>query len=185
MQLCLMWDCCGETELPCYGSDFEQNNNWDYTMRVYYLAIKNFRGIKSAKIILEHPLICLVGAGDTTKTTILDAIEYALSPNWFIPLNDSDFTNCDFSKEISIEATVGPVPEELKSDNKLGLHLRGWDHDKHQLIDGPEESAHTRVVTIKLTIDSTLAPEWSVVTEGDPEGKYISYRDRQRFGVSL
>ena len=87
-------------------------------MRIYNLEISHFRGIESANITLVQPLICLIGAGDTTKTTILDATEYVLLPNWFIPLDDSDFTNCDTSKNISIEATVGPVPEKLKSDSK-------------------------------------------------------------------
>ncbi len=92
-------------------------------MKIYQLKIKNFRGIGSATIKLEQPLVCLIGAGDTTKTTILDAIGYVLSPSWFIPLNDSDFTDCDISKVIEIEATVGPVPKELRSDDKLGLYL--------------------------------------------------------------
>ncbi len=154
-------------------------------MKIYQLEIKHFRGIESAKITLEKPLICFIGACDTTKTTILDAIGYVLLPNWFIPLDDSDFTECDTSKTISIEATVGPVPEELKSDNKYGLFLRGWDNKTHDIVDEPEDVSHTRVITIKLSIDSTLTPEWFVVTNRNPEGQRSSYRDRQKLGVSL
>jgi hypothetical protein len=153
-------------------------------MKIYQLEIKHFRGIESAKITLEKPLICFIGACDTTKTTILDAIGYVLLPNWFIPLDDSDFTGCDTSKTISIEATIGPVPEELKSDNKYGLCLRGWDSEAHDIVDEPEDASYTRVITIKLSIDSTLTPEWSVVTKRNPDGPHISYRDRKKLGVS-
>lgn len=154
-------------------------------MKIYQLEIKHFRGIESAKITLEKPLICFIGACDTTKTTLLDAIGYVLLPNWFIPLDDSDFTGCDTSKPILIEATIGPVPEELKSDNKYGLCLRGWDNEAHDIVDEPEDASYTRVITIKLSIDSTLTPEWSVVTNRNPDGPHISYRDRQKLGVSL
>jgi putative ATP-dependent endonuclease of OLD family len=154
-------------------------------MKLYQLEIKHFRGIESAKITLEKPLICFIGACDATKTTILDAIGYVLLPNWFIPLDDSDFTECDTSKPISIEATIGPVPEELKSDNKYGLCLRGWDNKAHDIVDEPDDASNTRVITIKLSIDSTLTPEWSVVTKRNPDGPHISYRDRQKLGVSL
>jgi putative ATP-dependent endonuclease of the OLD family len=36
-------------------------------------------------------MICLIGPGDSTKTTILNAIEYALSPKWNLTFTDNDF----------------------------------------------------------------------------------------------
>lgn len=94
-------------------------------MKIYNLDIKNFRGIKAAKINLGKTITCLIGPGDSTKSTILDAIEYVLSPNWFILFDDTDFTFCDPSEPIKIQVTIGPVPDELISDNKYGLFLRG------------------------------------------------------------
>lgn len=56
--------------------------------------------------------------GDSTKTTILDAVEVALSPRWNIPFDDSDFYDADSSAPILIPGAVGGLPEEFKSDAK-------------------------------------------------------------------
>ncbi|MCK4886361.1 MAG: AAA family ATPase, partial [Planctomycetes bacterium] len=56
-------------------------------MRICHIEIKHFRGIQFANFQIDEPLVCLVGAGDSSKSTILDAIEYTLSPNWFIPID--------------------------------------------------------------------------------------------------
>jgi len=158
-------------------------------MRIYQLEIKNFRGIQSGKFNFTTPLICLIGHGDTTKSTILDAIEYALSPNWFIPIDDSDFTNCDSSKNIEIIATVGPVPDEFISDSKYGQYLRKWNIAKEKLFDDDleefkKDEDNIYVLSIKITIDESLAPEWLAVTDIHSEGIHIPYRDRQKIGVS-
>jgi len=152
-------------------------------MQIYHVAIQHFRGIEQCQATFRDHVVCLIGPGDSTKSTILDAIEYVLCPNWFIPLDDSDFTNANISKEIAIDVTVGPVPDELLSEAKCGLHLRGWNPRDCTLRDEPAEE-DIRVLTIKLKVDRNLTPEWSVVTDRSPEGIRISYRDRQRFRVS-
>jgi len=152
-------------------------------MLIYHVKIENFRGIKSSDFILGEPVNCLIGAGDSTKSTILDAIEYVLSPNWFIPFDDSDFSNCDISHEIKIDVTLGPVPEDLISETKYGLHLRGWKPDTKQINDEPEDK-DIKVLTIRLKVDQSLTPEWFVFNERIPDGVRIPFRDRQRIGVS-
>ena len=102
-------------------------------MLIFHMKIENFRGIKFSNIILGEHVNCFIGPGDSTKSTILDAIEYVLSPNWFIPFDDSDFSNCDLSHDIIIDITLGPVPEDLMSETKYGLHLRGWKPDINQI----------------------------------------------------
>ncbi|MBR4341287.1 MAG: AAA family ATPase [Lachnospiraceae bacterium] len=49
-------------------------------MRLKHVSIKNFRGIKQADLTFpdEQRLVCLIGPGDSTKSTILTAIHYAL-----------------------------------------------------------------------------------------------------------
>ncbi len=66
-----------------------------------------------------------LGPGDSTKTTILDAVEFALSPRWNIPFDDSDFYDADTSAPILITVTVEDLPEEFKSDAKFGCLARG------------------------------------------------------------
>lgn len=151
-------------------------------MQVCHISIEHFRGIEHGQTTFTGGVICLIGPCDSTKSTILDAIEYVLCPNWFIPLDDSDFTNADISKDIHIDVTVGPVPDDLLSDTKYGLHLRGWCPKDQAIHDEPEDQ-DVRVLTVRLKIERDLTPEWLVVTNRTPDGVRISYRDRQRFRV--
>ena len=47
-------------------------------MRITNLDVQNFRGIKKCSIAfpLNTRLVCLIGAGDSTKSTLLKAIGY-------------------------------------------------------------------------------------------------------------
>jgi putative ATP-dependent endonuclease of OLD family len=154
-------------------------------MQIYDVEVRHFRGIEQCHATFKDSsrVLCLIGPGDSTKSTILDAIEYVLCPNWFIPLDDSDFTNADVLKEITIDVTIGPVSGDLLSDAKFGLYLRGWSTKDQAIHDEPAEE-DIRVLTIRLRVDRNLTPEWLVVTDRGPEGIRISYRDRQRFRVS-
>ena len=49
-------------------------------MHLKQVSVKGFRGIRCLDWTVKGTIIGLVGPGDSTKTTILDAIEYALSP---------------------------------------------------------------------------------------------------------
>ena len=64
-------------------------------MRIAKVSIKNFRGIKSAEIILpQHGVI--IGDNNTGKTTILEALDLALGPdrlNRIPPVDEHDFFN--------------------------------------------------------------------------------------------
>lgn len=66
-------------------------------MRITNLEIANFKGIKNAFITFpkDSRVVCLIGAGDSTKSTILQAIEWILWPSWNLPASDSDFFECD------------------------------------------------------------------------------------------
>lgn len=158
-------------------------------MRIYQLEIKGFRGIKEGMFNFTTPLVCLIGHGDTTKSTILDAIEYVLSPNW-LSIDDSDFTDCVLSKNnIEIIATVGPIPEEFMSDSKYGQYLRKWNIQEQKLYDDDlaefkKDDGNIYVLSIKIAIDRNLAPEWFVITDAHSEGVHIRYKDRQKIGVS-
>ena len=47
-------------------------------MRIAHIEIQNFRGIATMAWSPEPGINCLIGPGDSTKTTILDAIELVL-----------------------------------------------------------------------------------------------------------
>ena len=66
------------------------------------LSIKNFRGIKEFyHEFRDKKFVCLIGRGDSGKSTILDAISYVLSPSWTIPFYDTDFYDYN-TKEATI-----------------------------------------------------------------------------------
>ncbi len=47
-------------------------------MRIVFIEIQNYRGIKKLAWAPSAQVNCLIGPGDSTKTTILDAIELVL-----------------------------------------------------------------------------------------------------------
>ena len=149
-------------------------------MRIRRLSIHNFRGIRHLDWSPNEPIICFIGAGDSTKTTILTALEYALSPRWNVQFDDSDFYNLDISQSIKIQVTVGDVPQALMRDDKFDCHKRGW--GVNGLIDEPDDESE-EVLTIQLKVDSSLEPQWKVITDRDDEGKTISSRDRGLLGT--
>lgn len=153
-------------------------------MRIRQLSVRNFRGIRELECPAFGRLLCLVGPGDATKTTILDAIEYALSPRWNVPFADVDFHNADITKPIEVAVTVGDVPTALLTEDRFGLCKRGW-HPEKGLIDEPDEEDGPceAVLTVALRVDASLEPEWAIVSDRDPKGRTISWRDRARLGM--
>ena len=154
-------------------------------MKLSSIEIKNFRGIKHASVFFpqDSRIICLVGAGDSGKSTLLAAIEWALWPSWSLIVTDMDFYNCDTTIPIEITVSVTELPEALLKEDKFGLYLR----DLAKVCMGGDDEPTDRgihILTIQLTIDNTLEPKWNVITNRtDP--KPINQKDRRllSFGV--
>ena len=151
-------------------------------MRLRRVQIERFRGIKQLDWNVGGDFVCLIGPGDSTKTTVLDAIELALSPRWNVSFDDADFFEAKTDEPISITVTVGDLPDELKSDAKFGLLTRGWSpacdlHDEPQ--DGDE-----LVLSVGLRVSTSLEPSWAVINDREPEGRPISATDRERLGCT-
>lgn len=151
-------------------------------MQIKQLEIRNFRGIKSLNCKFDSPVICLIGPGDSTKTTILDAIEYCLSPKWNLYFDDSDFYNGDIKNNIEIVVHVCQLPEELTRQEKFGLLSRGW-NESEGLHDEPKGKDQT-LLSIRLQIDESLEPIWTVFCDRDVEGKPINSRDRGKININ-
>lgn len=151
-------------------------------MQIKHLKIQNFRGIKELDWHIDGDIICLIGPGDSTKTTILDAIEYALNPSWNISLSDTDFYNADTSSNIIIEVSLCQIPEILISEDKYGLFLRGYKPDR-SIIDDPDDDC-IPILTIQFIASDDLEPHWFVIKGSNPEPKMISWRDREKLGMS-
>jgi hypothetical protein len=151
-------------------------------MRIYHLQVQHFRGIEHLDWKVRGNLVCLVGPGDSTKSTVLDAIELALLPRWNQSFDDTDFYATDTSKPISITVTVGDLPKKFMDEEEFGLELRGWS-ETDGLHDEPLEG-DTPVLSIRLIVDDSLEPKWTVINDRRPDGRAISYKDRDRLSVA-
>lgn len=149
-------------------------------MQIRKLTISNFRGIASLEWKPGNTFCCLIGSGDSGKSTVLDAVEAALSSRWFA-FTESDFLNCDTARGIKIEATVGELSGALKSDERFGLYVRGW-ASCGELRDEPEGDDEP-VLTVRLSVDAAMEPVWELVCDRLEDSRTLSNRDRALFGV--
>lgn len=154
-------------------------------MKIRKLKIKNFRGIVSLDWNLPvGDIFCLIGKGDSSKSTILESIRYAFYPQWNLTLSDSDFYQSKVENSIVIEVTIGELVEEFCSLNKYGNYLRGWDAAALKLTDEPDDQQEN-VLTVRLTVEKDLEPKWMVVCDRSPEGIPFKQADRNKVSVGL
>jgi hypothetical protein len=148
-------------------------------MRVEQLKVKNFRGIKHLEWnLMAQSICCLIGVGDSAKTTVLDAVEAALSPRW-MTFNEADFHHANTAEDIEVEVTIGELSCALLSDGRFGLYLRGLSSEG-QLNDEPEDTDDP-VLTVRLSVDATMEPVWSLVCDRYPVPRILSNRDKAMF----
>lgn len=149
-------------------------------MQIRHLRVENFRGTATLDWAPGDPFCCLIGPGDSGKSTVLDAVEAALSSRWLF-FGEHDFIGGDTAKTILVEVTVGELSKALKSDERFGLYVRGWT-TAGELRDEPEGDDEP-VLTVRLTVDATLEPVWQIVCDRADEPRTISNRDRALFGL--
>lgn len=153
-------------------------------MRVTNLEIYNFRGIQESQITfpLDSRIICLIGAGDSTKSTLLKAIEWAFWPLWNLTVSDADFFCSNVSSPIVIRATFSEFPESFLAEDKFGLYLRRPNVKLAEGTDDEPEDGGPLCLTIQLTVDASLEPKWEIVCNRlDPH--VISPNDRKQLSV--
>jgi putative ATP-dependent endonuclease of the OLD family len=151
-------------------------------MQIRKIIIHNFRGIKEAEWVLpKNRFICLVGPGDSTKTTLLDVIALVLSPRWNIAFSDADFYNCKVDLSVVLQAVVADLPPHMLRDDTLGYDLSGLQPDG-TLINEPVEGSESCLI-IQLRVTDTLEPSWTVVRPGGEEQGSIGATAREQFGL--
>ncbi|MFD6375265.1 ATP-dependent endonuclease [Micrococcus luteus] len=149
-------------------------------MMLRRLRIEHFRGIESANWAIHQRLISLVGAGDSTKTTLLDAIGLVLSPNYSPQFTDADFFDLDLTKNIVIEATITNLPDNLVKESQLGKDRSGI-LPGGTLVHDPVEEADECLV-VRLTVTPELDPTWEVVRPDSEDARPISASQRRQLG---
>ena len=150
--------------------------------RVRVIEISNFRGIKEFVWYPSPGLNCLIGPGDSGKSSILDAIDLCLGARRNFQFTDADFHRLDVDTPINISVTIGELDDALKSLDTYGLYVRGFDAQSGTVEDEPEKNAET-VLTVKLTVASDLEPSWSLVSEraeAQGQARNLNWGDRVR-----
>ena len=152
--------------------------------KVIELSINNFRGIKSFYQRFTTNFICLIGRGDSGKSTILEAISAALSPSWNKTFYDTDFHNCDISTNIIIQISLIDIPSDLLKDSKFGLSTRFLNPETEDIEEEPQNNFEN-VLTLRLTVDNNLEPNWNVISNNGENVKQISANDRAKLNCFI
>ncbi|MGD9713655.1 MAG: ATP-dependent endonuclease, partial [Thermomicrobiales bacterium] len=144
------------------------------------IEIRHFRGIASLDWCPSDGINCLIGPGDSCKTTILDAIDLCLSARRNLTLNDADFYGLDVATPVTISITVGALGDNLKNLESYGLYLRGFDPKTGTVHDEPDTGLET-VLTLRLAVAADLEPLWALVSdraEQQGQSRGLNWTDR-------
>lgn len=123
---------------------------------------------------------CLIGPGDSGKSTILDAIDLCLGARRSMSIVDTDFFGMDVTQQISVTLTLGELPDTLKNIDAYGDYLRAFDAATGQIEEEPRHGLET-ALTLNLMIASDLEPVWSLVSQrAQQQGieRSIAWKDR-------
>jgi putative ATP-dependent endonuclease of OLD family len=131
--------------------------------RIRHIEIRNFRSIQSLQWSPELGINCLIGPGDSGKSTIIEAIDACLTPRRSLSFADSDFHALNVQQPIQITVTLGNLPDELKDVDLYGDFLRGFD-PIIDVIDEPGNGFET-VLSIRLTVGADLEPSWRLYSD--------------------
>lgn len=116
---------------------------------VRHISIENFRTIRHADWYPRPGINCLIGPGDTGKSTFLDAIDLVMGARRSFSFSDADFHLMNSSVPITIIVTLGQLDESILSLENYGRYLRGFDKQSNEIHDEPQENDEL-VITLKL-----------------------------------
>ena len=148
--------------------------------RIRRLEIRNFRSIQELNWVPSNGVNCLIGPGDSGKSSILDAIDLCLSARRSAPFGDTDFFGLDVTRNIVIAVTLGSLPDALKNFEVYGDFLRGFNPATGLIEDEPCSGLET-VLTLKLEVSSDLEPSWSLYSERatlQQQDRPLAWKDR-------
>ncbi|MEY9594368.1 putative ATP-dependent endonuclease of OLD family [Bradyrhizobium yuanmingense] len=146
------------------------------------LEIENFRAVKSLRWLPGPGINCLVGPGDSGKSTILDAIDLCLGARRSLSFTDADFHAIDFGRPIRIALTLGDLDDPLKNIDAYGDFLVGFDADTGLVEPEPGAGLET-ALTLQLTVQEDLEPEWTLVSpraQAAGRTRNLNWADRTR-----
>lgn len=132
--------------------------------KIRHIEIKNFRAINSFEWWPNPGINCLIGPGDSGKSTVIDAIDLCLGPRRTKEFADSDFHKLNTSEPIQIKVTVSQLEDNLKNLDKYDLFLRGFDPKLNHIEDEIGSGLET-ALTVVMSVSSDLDPQWSLYSD--------------------
>ena len=154
-------------------------------MRIRHLSIRNFRGIRELDWALpDKPLFCLIGRGDSTKSTILEALRRVFYSQWNLSFDDADFYQCIPANTITIDVMLGDLIAAFRDLENYGQWMSGWDRSALKRRNEPAEDAED-ALWVRLRVAHDLEPSWRVIKASDDEGVPFKPNDRHKVAVSL
>ncbi len=150
--------------------------------RIRHIRIENFRCIHKLEWHPAAGVNCLIGPGDSGKSSVLDAIDFCMGARRTMAITDADFYRLDVEQPISISITIGELDDTLKSMEAYGFYLRSYNAATGLIEDEPEASAET-VLTVNMKVGSDLEPVWTLISsraEAQGQSRYLTWADRSR-----
>src|SRR5258708_17394502 len=146
------------------------------------LEIENFRAVKGLRWLPGAGVNCLIGPGDSGKSTILDAIAYCLGARRSVAFTDADFHGIDVDHTIRIAVTLGALDDPLKNIDAYGDFLVGFNAATGVVEPEPGAGLET-ALTLQLTVQSDLEPQWSLISpraQAAGRTRNLNWADRTR-----
>lgn len=150
--------------------------------RIRLVEIKHFRCINELTWQPQPGINCLIGPGDSGKSSILDAIDLCLGARRSLQFTDTDFHLLNVETPITISVTLGDLDDGLKNLDSYGMYVRGFDTRTGEVEDEPGKDTET-VLTVKLTVANGLEPVWTLTSQrAEAQGfsRNLNWADRVR-----
>lgn len=148
--------------------------------RIRKIEIANFRGIQWLTWCPTPGINCLIGPGDSGKSTVLDAIDLCLGARRNVQFSDADFFGLDITTPISFTLTLGDLDDSMRTLESFGAFLRGYHANTGVVEDEPSAGAEV-VLCLNLTVASDLEPSWTLVSDRAAQQgivKTLAWKDR-------
>ena len=146
------------------------------------IEVDNFRALKRFEWLPSAGINCLIGPGDSGKSSILDAIDFCIGARRNLQIADTDFHCLNVGAPIQISITLGELDDQLKTIDAYGLYLRAFDASTGAISDEPEAEQET-VLTVQLAVQGDLEPQWTLVSEratAQSQTRNLNWNDRVR-----
>ena len=150
--------------------------------RIRKIHIRHFRSVQDFSWLPSPGINCLIGPGDSGKSSILDAIDYCVGARRNVSFTDADFFGLNVDEPVSISITLGELDDDLRNIDTYGLFVQSFNPATGTVAEEPE-TGHETVLTVNLTIGSDLEPVWTLVSQravAQGAARNLNWKDRVR-----